>query len=90
MIATYPDARDIVWCQEEPQNQGAWYQIRHRLQEPLDESRELYYAGRSSAAAPASGIFKLHLQQQQALVEAALGIQPQASKAKKPARRKNK
>ena len=90
VIATYPDARDIVWCQEEPQNQGAWYQIRHRLQEPLDESRELYYAGRSSAAAPASGIFKLHLQQQQALVEAALGIQAQASKAKKPARRKNK
>jgi len=85
LIAGYPNAHDIVWCQEEPQNQGAWYQIRHRLQEPLDDSRELYYAGRRSAAAPASGVFKLHLQQQQALVEAALGVPAQASKARKPA-----
>jgi len=83
VIGSYPNARDVVWCQEEPQNQGAWYQIRHRLQEPLGVGRELYYAGRPSAAAPASGIFKLHLQQQQALVEAALGVQTQASKEKR-------
>jgi len=73
-IEYYPNANEIVWCQEEPQNQGAWYQIRHRLQEPLGQEHQLYYAGRPHAAAPASGIFKLHVQQQQALVEAALRI----------------
>jgi 2-oxoglutarate dehydrogenase E1 component len=83
-VAAYPNANDIVWCQEEPENQGAWYQIRHRLQEPLGDHRQLYYAGRPGAAAPASGIFKLHLQQQQALVEAALGIDVKASKSEKP------
>ena len=84
LIASYPTATDIVWCQEEPQNQGAWYQLRHRLQNPLSDSQQLYYAGRVESAAPASGIFKLHLQQQQALVEAALDIEVKASKSKKP------
>jgi 2-oxoglutarate dehydrogenase E1 component len=73
-IRFYPNAEHIVWCQEEPQNQGAWYQIRHRLQEPLNDGQQLYYAGREGAAAPASGIVKLHIQQQQELIEAALGI----------------
>ncbi len=80
IIARYPNANDIVWCQEEPQNQGAWYHIRHRLQEPLGGPRQLFYAGRPGAAAPASGIFKLHLQQQQALVEAALDMKVKARK----------
>lgn len=83
-IERYTGVEDIVWCQEEPQNQGAWYQIRHRLQEPLGDHQQLYYAGRASAAAPASGIFKIHLQQQQALVEAALDIEVKASKSAKP------
>jgi 2-oxoglutarate dehydrogenase E1 component len=72
VIARYPNATDIVWCQEEPQNQGAWYQIRHRLQEPLTDRHQLFYAGRPGAAAPASGIHALHVRQQQALVSAAL------------------
>ena len=45
-LARYPNAKEIVWCQEEPQNQGAWYQIRHRLQEALRDDHELFYAGR--------------------------------------------
>jgi 2-oxoglutarate dehydrogenase E1 component len=73
-LARYPAAREIVWCQEEPQNQGAWYQIRHRLQEPLARGQEAFYAGRPAAAAPAPGIFQLHVYQQQVLVDAALGI----------------
>jgi 2-oxoglutarate dehydrogenase E1 component len=81
VIEQYAHVEEVVWCQEEPQNQGAWYQIRHRLQEPLQAHQELYYAGRPGAAAPASGIFKVHLQQQQALVEAALDIKSAASKA---------
>jgi len=88
-IARYQNAKDIVWCQEEPQNQGAWYQIRHRLQEPLADEQQLYYAGRPGAAAPASGVFKLHMQQQQALVEAALGINTIASKSEKQKSDKN-
>jgi 2-oxoglutarate dehydrogenase E1 component len=72
VLARYPQAREVVWCQEEPQNQGAWYQIRHQLQRPLRKGQELYYAGRPGAAAPAPGIFQLHVQQQQLLVEAAL------------------
>jgi 2-oxoglutarate dehydrogenase E1 component len=70
-LAGYPNAKAVVWCQEEPQNQGAWYQIRHRLQESLD-GRSLLYAGRAGAAAPATGIHELHALQQQALVQAAL------------------
>jgi len=90
LIKQYQDVSDIVWCQEEPQNQGAWYQIRHRLQESLGDQQQLYYAGRASAAAPACGIFKVHLQQQQALVEAALGIEFKASKSAKPKETKSK
>jgi 2-oxoglutarate dehydrogenase E1 component len=72
VLKHYPNAREIVWCQEEPQNQGAWYQIRHRLQGPLSTRHTLLYAGRAPAAAPATGIHELHEEQQLALVEAAL------------------
>jgi 2-oxoglutarate dehydrogenase E1 component len=72
VLKRYPNAREIVWCQEEPQNQGAWYQIRHRLQGPLSTRHTLLYAGRAPAAAPATGIHELHEEQQLALVEAAL------------------
>ncbi len=71
-LARYPAAREIVWCQEEPQNQGAWYQIRHRLQELARGRRDVLYAGRAPAAAPATGIGKIHTLEQQALVAAAL------------------
>jgi 2-oxoglutarate dehydrogenase E1 component len=72
VLDRYPNAREVVWCQEEPQNQGAWYQIRHRLQEPLAGRRQLLYAGRAPAAAPATGISKIHEAEQQALIQAAL------------------
>jgi 2-oxoglutarate dehydrogenase E1 component len=71
VLAKYPNAREVVWCQEEPQNQGAWYQIRHRLQ-TLVGKRELLYAGRPPAAAPATGISKIHETEQRGLIEAAL------------------
>ncbi len=90
LLEQYTHVEEIIWCQEEPLNQGAWYQIKHRLQEPLQKHQQLYYAGRPSAAAPASGIFKIHLQQQQALVEAALDIKSEASKVTKPQKTKRK
>jgi 2-oxoglutarate dehydrogenase E1 component len=77
-LARYPNVREIIWCQEEPQNQGAWYQIRHRLQVPLGPRHELFYAGRRGAAAPASGIHALHVRQQKAFVAGALIAEPQA------------
>jgi 2-oxoglutarate dehydrogenase E1 component len=72
VIQRYPNAQEIIWCQEEPQNQGAWYQIRHRLQVPLSSRQSLLYAGRAPAAAPATGIHQMHEEQQQGLVQAAL------------------
>jgi len=78
ILRKYSNAREIVWCQEEPQNQGSWYQIRHRLQAKLSAKHELLYAGRAGAAAPATGIAALHEQQQKNLVTAALqGIPPE-------------
>jgi 2-oxoglutarate dehydrogenase E1 component len=78
ILRKYVNAREIVWCQEEPQNQGGWYQIRHRLQAPLGPKDELLYAGRGGAAAPATGISALHEQQQKNLVTAALqGVPPE-------------
>jgi 2-oxoglutarate dehydrogenase E1 component len=71
-LGRYPNAHEIIWCQEEPQNQGAWYQIRHRLQDGLTARDALLYAGRPGAAAPAVGIYQLHQEQQQKLVHAAL------------------
>ncbi len=73
-IGLYREAREIVWCQEEPENQGAWYQIRHRLQEPLTRHQTLIYAGRSASAAPATGYAKQHNVEERALVEDALGL----------------
>jgi 2-oxoglutarate dehydrogenase E1 component len=72
VLGRYPNAGEVVWCQEEPQNQGAWYQIRHRLQELELGRRPVLYAGRAPAAAPATGISKIHELEQQRLVATAL------------------
>ena len=72
VLARFANAREVVWCQEEPQNQGAWYQIRHRLQDSAAGGRALLYAGRAPAAAPATGIARIHELEQQALVATAL------------------
>ena len=71
-VKRYPNVSDIAWVQEEPRNQGAWYTSRHHLRAAVGEGPEPRYIGRPSAAAPAVGSFRLHVQQQQALVEEAL------------------
>jgi 2-oxoglutarate dehydrogenase E1 component len=78
-IARYPGAKSIVWCQEEPANQGAWRSITHYLQRHLRDDQLLTYAGRASAASPAVGYLALHNEQQKALVEAALSWDVKAS-----------
>jgi 2-oxoglutarate dehydrogenase E1 component len=69
----YPNAHEVVWCQEEPQNQGAWYQTQHYLVENMRPDQKLFFAGRPSAAAPAGGYLARHNQRQKAVVEQALG-----------------
>ena len=70
-LKLYKAAKDIVWCQEEPKNQGAWYFIRPQLEE-LFNGQQLRYAGRERSASPAEGSPLLHKQRQEALVEDAL------------------
>jgi 2-oxoglutarate dehydrogenase E1 component len=72
-LKRYSKAKDIVWCQEEPRNQGAWYQIQHQLRESMGSRQRLHYAGRPASAAPAVGYFNVHMEQQRALVNEALG-----------------
>ncbi len=68
----YPNAKEVVWCQEEPQNQGAWFQIRHHLQYCVDGDHSLHYAGRARSPAPACGYHNIHVAEQQELVQQAL------------------
>lgn len=72
ILATYPQVKNIVWCQEEPMNQGAWYSTQHHLLECLNSNQRLHYAGRSASASPAAGYASVHLQEQQELVAQAL------------------
>ena len=65
-------AADVVWCQEEPQNQGAWYQIRHHLTACLQPKQALHYAGRVRSPSPAAGHFSDHVAEQAQLVADAL------------------
>ena len=71
-VAEFPNATEVVWCQEEPQNQGAWYQIRHHLQACISERHELRYAGRPHSASPAVGYYAVHQEEQQTLVNEAI------------------
>jgi 2-oxoglutarate dehydrogenase E1 component len=68
----YPSAKEVIWCQEEPMNQGAWFQIRHHLQACIGSKHSLSYAGRARSPAPAAGHLNTHVAEQAALVEQAL------------------
>ena len=70
-IAAYPHATEVVWCQEEPGNQGAWHRIQHYLLRHLRPGMKLDYALRPSSAAPAPGYLALHNEQQKDVIEAA-------------------
>jgi 2-oxoglutarate dehydrogenase E1 component len=78
-LARHAHVTDVVWCQEEPQNQGAWYQIRHHLQACLADGQALHYAGRPRSPSPAVGHAADHIREQQQLVADAL-IEPAGSR----------
>jgi 2-oxoglutarate dehydrogenase E1 component len=70
-LKRFGKAADIVWCQDEPQNQGAWFFIQHNIHENMLAGQKLGYAGRAASASPAVGYAHLHAEQQKNLVEAA-------------------
>ena len=70
-VKKYPNATEIVWCQDEPQNQGAWFFVQHNIHENMLDGQRLGYAGRAASASPAVGYAHLHQEQQKNLVEAA-------------------
>ncbi|HMR69507.1 MAG TPA: 2-oxoglutarate dehydrogenase E1 component [Rubrivivax sp.] len=72
-IKRFPNATDLVWCQDEPQNQGAWFFIQHQIHENMLEGQRLGYAGRAASASPAVGYAHLHQEQQKALIDQAFG-----------------
>ena len=69
----FPSATEVVWCQDEPQNQGAWFFIQHQIHENMLEGQKLGYAGRPASASLAVGYSHLHVEQQKALLEQAFG-----------------
>ena len=73
-LAQFPNAKSIVWTQEEPKNQGAWHRIQHYLQRPLRDGQALSYALRASSASPAVGYLAKHTEQQKELVNTALSL----------------
>ena len=75
ILTKYENVEEFIWCQEEPLNQGAWFSHRHRIQRVLDrfnKGNEVSLISRPPAAAPAVGLMKLHLQQQEELIKEAI------------------
>ncbi|MDE2582110.1 MAG: 2-oxoglutarate dehydrogenase E1 component, partial [Rhodospirillales bacterium] len=77
-LAPYPNA-DVVWCQEEPENMGAWTFVDRRIEKVLrgiegNKARRPLYVGRTEAASPATGLARTHAAEQSALVGNALGL----------------
>lgn len=75
IMKRYAHVKDFVWCQEEPQNQGAWYCSQHHFRTAIPEGASLTYAGRKASAAPAVGYLSVHQKEQQKLVNEALTIE---------------
>ena len=72
-VKKYPNVTEMVWCQDEPQNQGAWFFVQHYLHENMVEGQKLGYSGRAASASPAAGYSHLHQEQQKSLVDGAFG-----------------
>jgi 2-oxoglutarate dehydrogenase E1 component len=73
-LARFSSAKEVVWVQEEPRNQGAWYQVRHRLESLLTAKQTLSFAGRPSSASPAVGYMSKHVAQLKAFLDEALTL----------------
>ena len=74
ILSQYSHVTDYVWCQEEPQNQGAWYCSQHHFRAAIGKAGYLTYAGREASSSPAVGYLSVHNKQQQALINDALTL----------------
>jgi 2-oxoglutarate decarboxylase len=74
IFASYPNAKQFVWAQEEPQNMGGWTFVQNRIQSLLREGVELRYVGRTPSASPATGSYAIHELEQKQLVEQTLSV----------------
>jgi 2-oxoglutarate dehydrogenase E1 component len=77
VIAPYVNLEAVVWCQEEPQNMGAWYSSQHHMKNVITRHNSrlvLAYAGREGSASPAAGYTALHLREQEQLIKDALNL----------------
>jgi 2-oxoglutarate dehydrogenase E1 component len=72
-LAKYSNAKEVIWVQDEPQNQGAWFYVQHHIYENMTEGQKLGYAGRAASASPAVGYLAKHQEQHKALLEQAFG-----------------
>ena len=72
-VKRFANATEIVWCQDEPQNQGAWFFVQHYIHENMRDGQRLGYSGRAASASPAVGYAHLHQEQQKTLIEGAFG-----------------
>jgi 2-oxoglutarate dehydrogenase E1 component len=70
-LEQYPNLTEVMWVQDEPQNQGYWFFVQHHLLENMVEGQKLAYAGRAASASPAVGYASKHMEQQKALIELA-------------------
>ncbi|MCU4676828.1 2-oxoglutarate dehydrogenase E1 component [Catenovulum sp. 2E275] len=75
IMAQYQHVKEFVWCQEEPQNQGAWYCSQHHFRDVIPQGAQLQYVGRKASSSPAVGYLAVHNQQQKELVHQALGLE---------------
>jgi 2-oxoglutarate dehydrogenase E1 component len=71
-LRRFTNAKELVWCQEEPLNQGAWYAKAHRLQSVLGKGQTLHVVARPASSSPAVGYVSIHLEQQKRIVDEAL------------------
>ena len=77
VLKAYGNIKDIVWCQEEPMNQGAWYSSQHHMRHVIQRTHpqlHLSYVGRESSAAPAAGYMSVHLEEQKKFIDEALSF----------------
>ncbi|MCF8199267.1 MAG: 2-oxoglutarate dehydrogenase E1 component [Sulfuritalea sp.] len=72
-LKKYPGLKELVWCQEEPENQGSWYSKHHRLVHLVTKGQSLHCVSRPASASPAVGSAAKHVEQQKIVVETALG-----------------
>ncbi len=94
-LSRMTELKEVVWCQEEPRNNGAWFFVRSQIEDVLEQAGRkvgrLAYAGRDASASPATGLAIRHKQQQEALIADALGLPAgkaaPAAAPKKPTRK---